>query len=54
LSVDEFRALESLLLRLREIQDEMKELNGGVALLHTEAAVAALESRLRKIRVGAE
>jgi hypothetical protein len=53
MSVDEFRALEALLERLRELYDELKLLNGGVAVLHTEAAVAALESHLRRQRTGA-
>ena len=40
--------LAALLDRLRAIYDELKLLNGGVAVLHTEAAIAALESHLRK------
>jgi hypothetical protein len=52
-SSDEFQALEVLLARLRVIYDELKQLNGGVAVLHAEAAVAALESHLRRHRIDA-
>ena len=53
MSVDEICTLEALLERLRAIYDELKLLNGGVAVLHTEAAVAALESHLQRLRVPA-
>lgn len=53
MSVDELRTLEALLERLRAIYDELKLLNGGVAVLHTEAAVAALESHLHRQRAHA-
>lgn len=46
--------LDALLDRLRAIYDELRLLNGGVAVLHTEAAIAALESHLRKQRVAAD
>ena len=52
-AIDELRALEALLERLRELYDELKLLNGGIAVLHTEAAVAALESHLRRQRADA-
>lgn len=44
----EFDGLEILLERLRVIESEMQRLHGGVAVLHLEAAVAALESHLRR------
>lgn len=53
MAIDELRALEALLERLRELYDELKLLNGGIAVLHTEAAVAALESHLRRQRADA-
>ena len=52
-SSDEFQALEALLAQLRAVYEELKQLNGGVAVLHAEAAVAALESHLRRQRIGA-
>ena len=54
MSTTEFRELESLLERLRAVYDELKLLNGGVSVLHTEAAIAALESHLRRQRVAAD
>jgi hypothetical protein len=53
-SADEYEALEALLVRLRAVYDELKQLNGGVAVLHAEAAIAALESHLRRQRVAAD
>jgi hypothetical protein len=52
-SSDEYEALEALLTRLRAVYEELKQLNGGVAVLHAEAAIAALESHLRRQRVAA-
>lgn len=40
-------ALEALLGKMRAIHAELDELPAGVALLHLDAAVAALESRLQ-------
>lgn len=54
MSTDELSALEALLERLRAIYDELKLLNGGVAVLHTDAAIAALESHLRRQQVAAD
>ena len=53
MSADEFEALDALLARLRAVYDELKQLNGGVAVLHAEAAIAALESHLRRTRAAA-
>ncbi len=41
-------ALEALLARMRGIHEELSEHSAGVCLLHLEAAIAALESRLRR------
>ena len=46
-------ALEALLDRLRRIHAELARRNGGVAVLHTEAAVATLESHIRRQRAPA-
>ena len=53
-SSDELLALEALLARLRAVYDELKQLNGGIAVLHAEAAIAALESHLRRHRIDAD
>ena len=53
-SSDEFEALEALLAQLRAVYEELKQLNGGVAVLHAEAAIAALESHLRRQRAGVD
>lgn len=50
MSIDEVAALEALLARLRAVNDEMKVQHVGVAVLHTDAAIASLESHLRKRR----
>lgn len=50
----EFCALKALLLRLQAIHNEIIELNGGIAILHVEATVAALESRLRQQRIATD
>lgn len=44
--------LDAALERLREIERVFDELNVGVAVLHLEATIAALESRIRKARSG--
>ena len=54
MSADQCEVLEALLARLRAVYDELKLLNGGVAVLHAEAAVTALESHLRRVRVAAD
>lgn len=54
MSSDEFQALEALLAQLRAVYEELKQLNGGVAVLHAEAAIAALESHLRRQRIGTD
>jgi hypothetical protein len=48
MAVEELRALEQLLERLRALYAEMSAYHGGVSLLHLEAAVASLESHLRR------
>ena len=41
-------------MRLRAVYDELKRHNGGVAVLHAEAAIAALESHLRRQGIAAD
>lgn len=53
MAVEEFRALEGLLERMRALYDEMSDYHGGISLLHLEAAVASLESHLRRQRIAA-
>ena len=53
MAVEELRALEVLLERMRALYAEMNAYHGGVALLHLEAAVASLESHLRRQRAAA-
>ena len=48
----EIAACQALLVRLQTVYDELKELNGGVAVLHAEAVMVALESHLRKQKAG--
>lgn len=50
MSTDEIATLEVLLARLRALNEEMKGQQVGVAALHTDAAIASLESHLRKRR----
>jgi hypothetical protein len=46
LVTDDRSALEALLGKMRAIHAELDEFPAGIALLHLDAAVAALESRL--------
>lgn len=48
MDISEFRALEAELGQLRSAFARVNRLNAGVALLHLEATIAALESHLRK------
>ncbi len=48
ISGSERDTIEAALVRLRGIFDELAATPAGVAVLHVEAAVAALESRLRQ------
>ena len=53
MEIEEIRALEGLLARMRELYGELSAYQGGVALLHLEAAIASLESHLRNRRLAA-
>lgn len=53
MAVEEIRALENLLDRMRALYADMSGYHGGVSLLHLEAAVASLESHLRRQRLAA-
>lgn len=49
----EQRALETALDRLREVRHDICGLHAGVAALHLEATIAALESHLRRRKLAA-
>ena len=49
MDIAEFRDLEAQLARLKSIFASIKQANAGVAILHLEATIAALESHLRKL-----
>lgn len=53
MAAEELHALETILERMRDLYREMATHNSGVALLHLEAAVASLESHLRRQRAPA-
>lgn len=53
MAIEELRALEDLLDRMRALYAEMTAYHGGVSLLHLEAAIASLESHLRRQRLAA-
>ena len=45
--IDDAGALGALLVRMRTIYDALAEHHAGVCILHLDAAIAALETRLR-------
>lgn len=47
MSPTERAALMALLAQMRDTYDEFSELHAGISVLHLDAAIAALESRLR-------
>lgn len=47
---NEWLALDAALERLREIRDDIGDAHAGVAVLHLDATIAALESQLRRYR----
>lgn len=50
MNIAEVRDLEAQLTRLKSIFASIKQVNAGVAVLHLEATIAALESHLRRLR----
>lgn len=50
----EHAALAGLLAQMREIYEELLDYNAGICVLHLEAAIAALESHLRREGVTVE
>lgn len=50
MNIAELRDLEAQLARLKSIFASIRQVNAGVAVLHLEATIAALESHLRKQR----
>jgi hypothetical protein len=45
----ELRALEMMLGQLRAVHEELAERHAGIAVLHIDAATAALESHIRRL-----
>ena len=48
ISAEERHALEALLARMRTIHEELGAYHPGICVLHLAAAIAALESHLRR------
>lgn len=53
MAIEEVRALEGLLERMRALYADMSAYHSGISLLHLEAAVASLESHLRRQKIAA-
>ena len=53
MAIEEIRALEGILERMRALYDEIAAYHGGVSVLHLEAAVTSLESHLRRQQIAA-
>lgn len=53
MTVTDVTKLEALLGQLTELQDQLAHLQGGVAVLHVDAAVAALEDRIGRAKAAA-
>lgn len=54
MGISDIRALEVILGQIRAIHDELAVHHAGVAVLHMDAAGAALESHLRRLRAADE
>lgn len=52
MTVDKTMLLDAALERLRELDELFGDLNVGVAAIHLDACIAALESRIAKARSG--
>lgn len=50
MSISDVRSLEVILGQIRAIHDELAERHAGLAVLHMDAATAALESHIRRLR----
>lgn len=51
MTTSDIRSLELLLGEIRSIHDELAERHAGLAVLHMDAAMAALESHIRRQKV---
>ena len=54
MGIPDIRALEVILAQMRAIHDELANHHAGLALLHIDAAGAALESHIRHLRAASE
>lgn len=54
MGISDIRALEVVLGQVRAIHDELADRHAGLAVLHMDAAGAALESHIRGLRAAAE
>lgn len=50
MSISDIRSLEVILGQIRAIHDELADRHAGLAVLHMDAATAALESHIRRLR----
>lgn len=50
MGMSDIRSLEALLGQIRAIHDELADRHAGLAVLHMDAAGAALESHIRGLR----
>lgn len=50
MGTSDIRSLEALLGQIRAIHDELAVRHAGLAVLHMDAAGAALESHIRRLR----
>lgn len=49
MGISDIRSLEVLLGQIRAIHDELADRHAGLAVLHMDAASAALESHIRRL-----
>ena len=54
MSISDIRSLEVILGQIRTIHDELADRHAGLAVLHLDAAGAALESHIRRLNAAAE
>lgn len=50
MTISDIRSLEAILGQIRTIHEELAERHAGLAVLHMDAAMAALESHIRRQR----
>ncbi len=54
MSTADIRSLEAILGQISAIHEELAERHAGLAVLHMDAATAALESHIRRLREAGE